>query len=210
MIKILIIDDHAIVREGLKQILVETPDLEVAGEANDGQEALERLRADHWDVVVLDISLPGANGLVVLQQIKNQFPEVPVLILSIHAEEQYALRALKAGAAGYLTKETVPQELVTAIQKVAGGGKYVSPSLMEKMVSDLGKDLKKALHETLSDREFQVLCMIATGKGLTEIAEDLDLSVKTVSTHRTRMLKKMRLKNNAELIHYAIRHGLVK
>ncbi len=210
MIKILIIDDHAIVREGLKQILVETPDLEVAGEANDGQEALERMRADHWDVVVLDISLPGANGLVVLQQIKNQFPEVPVLILSIHAEEQYALRALKAGAAGYLTKETVPQELVTAIQKVAGGGKYVSPSLMEKMVSDLGKDLKKALHETLSDREFQVLCMIATGKGLTEIAEDLDLSVKTVSTHRTRMLKKMRLKNNAELIHYAIRHGLVK
>ncbi len=210
MIKILIIDDHAIVREGLKQILVETPDLEVAGEANDGQEALERMRADHWDVVVLDISLPGANGLVVLQQIKNQFPEVPVLMLSIHAEEQYALRALKAGAAGYLTKETVPQELVTAIQKVAGGGKYVSPSLMEKMVSDLGKDLKKALHETLSDREFQVLCMIATGKGLTEIAEDLDLSVKTVSTHRTRMLKKMRLKNNAELIHYAIRHGLVK
>lgn len=210
MIKILIIDDHAIVREGLKQILVETPDLEVAGEANDGQEALERMRADHWDVVVLDISLPGANGLVVLQQIKNQFPEVPVLMLSIHAEEQYALRALKAGAAGYLTKETAPQELVTAIQKVAGGGKYVSPSLMEKMVSDLGKDLKKALHETLSDREFQVLCMIATGKGLTEIAEDLDLSVKTVSTHRTRMLKKMRLRNNAELIHYAIRNDLVK
>jgi DNA-binding NarL/FixJ family response regulator len=120
------------------------------------------------------------------------------------------MRALKAGAAGYLTKETAPQELVTAIQKVAGGGKYVSPSLMERMVSDLGKDLKKALHETLSDREFQVLCMIATGKGLTEIAEDLNLSVKTVSTHRTRMLKKMRLKNNAEMIHYAIRHGLVK
>lgn len=210
MIKILIIDDHAIVREGLKQILVETPDLKVAGEANNGQEALERLRAGHLDLVVLDISLPGANGLVVLQQIKNQFPEVPVLILSIHAEEQYAMRALKAGAAGYLTKETAPQELVTAIQKVAGGGKYVSPSLMERMVSDLGKDLKKTLHETLSDREFQVLCMIATGKGLTEIAEDLNLSVKTVSTHRTRMLKKMRLKNNAEMIHYAIRHGLVK
>lgn len=210
MIKILIIDDHAIVREGLKQILVETPDLKVAGEANNGQEALERLRAGHLDLVVLDISLPGTNGLVVLQQIKNQFPEVPVLILSIHAEEQYAMRALKAGAAGYLTKETAPQELVTAIQKVAGGGKYVSPSLMERMVSDLGKDLKKTLHETLSDREFQVLCMIATGKGLTEIAEDLNLSVKTVSTHRTRMLKKMRLKNNAEMIHYAIRHGLVK
>lgn len=210
MIKILIIDDHAIVREGLKQILVETPDLEVASEANNGQEALERLRAGHLDLVVLDISLPGTNGLVVLQQIKNQFPEVPVLILSIHAEEQYAMRALKAGAAGYLTKETAPQELVTAIQKVVGGGKYVSPSLMERMVSDLGKDLKKALHETLSDREFQVLCMIATGKGLTEIAEDLNLSVKTVSTHRTRMLKKMRLKNNAEMIHYAIRHGLVK
>lgn len=210
MTKILVVDDHTILREGLKQILAETSGLEVAGEASNGQEALEKMQAGHWDVVLLDISLPGPNGLAVLQQIKERYPGVPVLVLTMYAEEQYALRALKAGAAGYLTKESASNQLIAAIQKVAGGGTYVSPSLMERMVSDLGKDLKRPSHETLSDREFQVLCMIASGKSLTEIAADLDLSVKTVSTHRTRMFKKMRLKNNAELIHYAIRHGLVK
>lgn len=210
MIKILVVDDHAIVRQGLKQILAEFPDLEVAGEASDGQQALEKVRKGPWEVVVLDISLPGQNGLVVLEQIKSECPGLPILVLSIHAEEQYAFRALKAGAAGYLTKESAPDQLVSAIQKVAGGGKYVSPLLMEKMISDLGTDPKKLLHETLSDREFQILCMIASGKSLTGIAEDLGLSVKTVSTHRTRILKKMRLKNNAELIHYAIHNGLVK
>lgn len=210
MIKVLIVDDHAIVREGLKQILADAPDLEVTGEASSGGEALERVRAGHWDVVVLDISLPGINGLVVLQQIKRQYPELPVLVLSMYGEEQYAVRTLKAGAAGYLTKEAAPQELVTAIRKVGNGGKYMSPSLMEKMVSELATDLGKPKHETLSDREFQVLCMIADGKTLTGIGEDLGLSVKTVSTHRARMLKKMRLKSNAELIHYAIRFGLVK
>lgn len=210
MIKVLIVDDHAIVREGLKQVLADAPDLEVTGEASSGEEALEKVRAGHWDVVVLDISLPGINGLVVLQQIKRQYPDLPVLVLSMYGEEQYAVRTLKAGAAGYLTKETAPQELVTAIRKVGNGGKYMSPSLMEKMVSDLATDLKKPKHETLSDREFQILCMIAAGKTLTGIGEDLGLSVKTVSTHRARMLKKMRLKSNAELIHYAIRYGLVK
>ena len=210
MIKVLIVDDHAIVREGLKQVLADAPDLEVTGEASSGEEALEKVRAGHWDVVVLDISLPGINGLVVLQQIKRQYPDLPVLVLSMYGEEQYAVRTLKAGAAGYLTKETAPHELVTAIRKVGSGGKYMSPSLMEKMVSALATDLKRPKHETLSDREFQVLCMIAAGKTLTGIGEDLGLSVKTVSTHRARMLKKMRLKSNAELIHYAIRYGLVK
>lgn len=210
MIKILIVDDHAIVRQGLKQILADIPDLVVAGGASNGQEALEMVRAGHWDVVVLDISLPGPNGLIVLRQLKSRYPRLPVLVLSMHAEEQYAVRALKAGAAGYLTKESAPEQLITAIRKVASGGKYVSPALMEKFVSEVGTTLKKPRHETLSDREFQVLCMIGAGKTLTEIAQDLRLSVKTVGTHRTRILKKMQLKNNAVLIHYALRTGLVK
>ena len=210
MIKILIIDDHAIVRQGLKQILAETPDLVVTGEASNGVEALQKIRTGQWDVVVLDISLPDPSGLIVLQQIKSEYPELPVLVLTMHAEDQYAVRVLKAGAAGFLTKESAPDQLVSAINRVASGGRYVSPSLAEKLVSDLGSDLRKPRHEVLSDREFQVLCMIAAGKTLTKIAEELGVSVKTVSTHRTRLLKKMRLKNNAELVHYAIRNGLVR
>ena len=210
MTKILVVDDHAIVRQGLKQILADTPDLVVAGEASTGQEALEKVRTGQWDVVVLDISLPDRSGLTVLEQLKTQYPDLPVLVLSMHAEEQYAVRVMKAGAAGYLPKESAPDQLVSAIHKVARGGKYVSPTLMEKFVSDLGTDPKKPRHEILSAREFQVLCMIAGGKSLTEIAEDLGVSVKTISTHRTRMLKKMELKTNADLIHYAIRTGLVR
>ena len=210
MTKILVVDDHAIVRQGLKQILADTPDLVVAGEASTGQEALEKVRTGQWDVVVLDISLPDRSGLTVLEQLKTQYPDLPVLVLSMHAEEQYAVRVMKAGAAGYLPKESAPDQLVSAIHKVARGGKYVSPTLMEKFVSDLGTDPKKPRHEILSAREFQVLCMIAGGKSLTEIAEDLGVSVKTISTHRTRMLKKMGLKTNADLIHYAIRTGLVR
>ena len=210
MIKILVIDDHAIVRQGLKQILAETPDLVVTGEASSGVEALQKIRTGQWDVVVLDISLPDPSGLIVLQQIKSEYPELPVLVLTMHAEDQYAVRVLKAGAAGFLTKESAPDQLVSAINRVASGGRYVSPSLAEKLVSDLGSDPRKARHEVLSDREFQVLCMIAAGKTLTKIAEELGVSVKTVSTHRTRLLKKMRLKNNAELVHYAIRNGLVR
>ncbi len=209
MIKILVADDHAIVRQGLKQILADIPDVVVAGEASSGQEVLEKVCAEEWDVLVLDISMPGPSGLAVLHQLKSERPSLPVLVLSMHAEDQYAVRVLKAGAAGYLTKESAPDQLITAIQKVARGGKYVSPSLMEKFVSDLGTDMKKPRHEALSDREFQVLCVIAAGKTLTEIAEDLGLSVKTVSTHRTRMLKKLRLRNNADLIHYAIRNKLI-
>ena len=210
MTRILVVDDHAIVRQGLKQILADTPDLVVAGEASTGQEALEKVRTGQWDVVVLDISLPDRSGLTVLEQLKTQYPDLPVLVLSMHAEEQYAVRVMKAGAAGYLPKESAPDQLVSAIHKVARGGKYVSPTLMEKFVSDLGTDPKKPRHEILSAREFQVLCMIAGGKSLTEIAEDLGVSVKTISTHRTRMLKKMELKTNADLIHYAIRTGLVR
>ncbi|MGH7479891.1 MAG: response regulator, partial [Candidatus Methylomirabilales bacterium] len=198
MIKILVIDDHAIVRQGLKQILAETPDLVVTGEASSGVEALQKIRTGQWDVVVLDISLPDPSGLIVLQQIKSEYPELPVLVLTMHAEDQYAVRVLKAGAAGFLTKESAPDQLVSAIKRVASGGRYISPTLAEKLVSDLGSDIRKPRHEVLSDREFQVLCMIAAGKTLTKIAEELGVSVKTVSTHRTRLLKKMRLKNNAE------------
>ncbi|MEE9172642.1 MAG: response regulator transcription factor [candidate division NC10 bacterium] len=210
MTKILVVDDHAIVRQGLKQILADTPDLVVAGEASTGQEALEKVRTGQWDVVILNISLPDRSGVTVLEQLKTQYPDLPVLMLSMHAEEQYAVRVMKAGAAGYLPKESAPDQLVSAIHKVARGGKYVSPTLMEKFVSDLGTDPEKPRHEILSAREFQVLCMIAGGKSLTEIAEDLGVSVKTISTHRTRMLKKMGLKTNADLIHYAIRTGLVR
>ena len=210
MTRILVVDDHAIVRQGLKQILADTPDLVVAGEASTGQEALEKVRTGQWDVVILNISLPDRSGVTVLEQLKTQYPDLPVLMLSMHAEEQYAVRVMKAGAAGYLPKESAPDQLVSAIHKVARGGKYVSPTLMEKFVSDLGTDPKKPRHEILSAREFQVLCMIAGGKSLTEIAEDLGVSVKTISTHRTRMLKKMGLKTNADLIHYAIRTGLVR
>ncbi|MFQ5931653.1 MAG: response regulator, partial [Nitrospiraceae bacterium] len=158
----------------------------------------------------LDITLPDRSGLTVLEQLKSQHPELPVLVLSMHAEEQYAMRVLKAGAAGYLPKESAPEQLVSAIHKVSRGGKYVSPTLMERFVSELGADPHKPRHEILSGREFQVLCMIAGGKSLTQIAEDLGVSVKTISTHRTRMLKKMHLKTNADVIHYAIRTGLVK
>jgi two-component system, NarL family, invasion response regulator UvrY len=210
MIKILVADDHAIVRQGLKQILADSPDLVVAGEASNGKEALEKIRTEQWDVVVLDISLPDPNGLVILQHIKNERPGLPVLVLTMHAEDQYAVRMLRAGAAGFLTKESAPEQLITAIQQIAQGGRYLSPSLTQKLVSHLGTDMTKPRHETLSDREFQVMSMIVGGKGLTEIARHLGISVKTVSTHRARLLEKMHLKNNAELVQYALRNGLIK
>jgi two-component system, NarL family, invasion response regulator UvrY len=210
MIKVLVADDHAVVREGLKQILADTSDIELAGEAATGSEALDKVRNEDWDVVVLDISLPDRNGLDVLKQIKSGRPELPVLVLTMHGEEQYAVRVLRAGAAGYLTKETAPEQLVEAIRKVARGGKYVSPSLAEDLAFHLLSRSQKPLHETLSDREFQVLCMIASGKKAKDIAEELCLSIKTISTHRARILQKMRMKSNAELIHYSIRNRLVE
>ena len=210
MIKILVADDHAIVREGLKQIVRETSDMEVAGEAADGRQVFQMVANDDWDVVLLDIGMPGKSGIDILKELKAEKPGLPVLMLSMYPEEQYAVRALKAGASGYLTKESVPDELINAIRKVSAGGKYVSSSLAEKLAYDLEADAEKPLHETLSDREYQVMNMIAKGETLKDIADELCLSIKTISTYRSRILEKMRMKNNAELMHYAIKHELVE
>jgi two-component system invasion response regulator UvrY len=209
MLKILIADDHAIVRQGLKQIVTETRDMIVAGEASNGQELLNKIKDEDYDVVVLDITMPGRNGIDVLRQLSAERPGLPILMLSIHPEEQYALRALKAGASGYLTKESAPDELVVAIGKVSSGGKYISASLAEKLAFELGVGREQAPHEILSDREYQVMCMIASGKTVTAIAQELVLSEKTISTYRSRILEKMNMKNNAELTYYAIKNQLV-
>ena len=210
MIKILITDDHAIVREGLKQILSETSDMVVSGEAANGQQCLDLVRKNDLDLVLLDIAMPGRGGMDILKELKNEKPKLPVLILSMYPEEQYAVRALKAGASGYLTKESAPDELIAAIRKVSQGGKYVSSSLAEKLAVYLEIDTEKPVHEILSDREYQVMLMIASGKTVKEIADELSLSVKTISTHRTRLLNKTGFKNNAEITHYAIKNALVE
>lgn len=210
MIKILIADDHAIVRKGLKQIVSDTPDMVVAGEAADGPTVFDLVSKAGWDVVLLDISMPGRGGVDILKQLKNQRPELPVLILSMYPEEQYAVRCLKAGASGYLTKESAPEELISAVRKVIAGGRYVSSSLAEKLAFELQIDTEKPPHEILSDREYQVMLLIASGKIVSKIAEELSLSVKTISTYRARILEKMNMKGNAQLMHYAIRHGLVE
>ena len=209
MINVVVIDDHAVVREGLKRIISENPGMAVTGEAGDGFEAMKVVKTSPCDVVLLDITMPNRNGLDVLKQIHTESPRLPVLVLSMHAEDQYAIRVLRAGAAGYLTKESAPAKLVQAIRKVVRGGKYVSQSLAEKLVFDLDSDMDKVPHETLSDREFQVLCMIASGKTVGDIAEELALSVKTISTYRVRILEKLQMKNNAEITRYAIKQGLV-
>src|SRR6266851_306589 len=210
MIRALIADDHAVVRQGLRQILQETTDMQVTGEAATGPEALDRARGDSYDVVVLDITMPGRSGFEVLKELRVELPELPVLVLSMHAEEQFAVRLLKAGAAGYLNKESAPDELVKAIRKVVSGGRYVSPTLAEKLAFEIDAGSDKLLHETLSDREFQVMRMMASGKTVKEIATELSLSVKTISTYRARILTKMNLHTNAELIHYAITNQLVE
>jgi two-component system invasion response regulator UvrY len=209
MIKILIADDHAIVREGLKQILSESPDLVVVAEASTGQEVLEKIGKNDLDLVVLDIAMPGRGGLDILKDIKSQRPRLSVLMLSMYPEEQYAVRVLKSGASGYLTKESAPAELVKAIRQISQGKKYISPSLAEKLAIDLEISPDRPPHETLSDREYQVMCMIASGKTLREIADGLSLSIKTISTYRSRILEKMNMKTNAELTHYAIKNKLV-
>jgi len=209
MIKILIADDHAIVRRGLKQILEETPNIVVADEASTGKEVLEKISEKEYDVVVLDISLPDKSGLDILKQLKSQKPKLPVLVLSIYPEEQYAERVLKAGASGYLTKESAPEELITAIKKVSVGGKYITASLAEKLAFNLDKKTDKLSYEILSDREFQVMCLISSGKTQKEIAAELSLSIKTISTYRYRILEKMGMKSNAELTRYAIENKLV-
>lgn len=210
MIKVLIADDHAVVRSGLKQILDETEgEIRVEGEATNGREVLEKIQAREWDVLVLDITMPGRSGLDILKDIRQIKPSLPVLILSMHAEEQFATRMLKAGASGYLNKESAPEELVKAIRKVQSGGKYVSATQAERMVAELTGDSNKQPHELLSDREYEILCLIASGKTATQIAKELSLSVKTVSTYRSRILEKMNLSTNAQLTHYAIKNGLV-
>jgi DNA-binding NarL/FixJ family response regulator len=208
MVRVVVVDDHAVVREGLKRIIAESPNMTVSGEASSGNEALDVVRATPCDVLVLDITMPDKNGMDVLKQIRSESPRLPVLILSMHSEDQYAVRMLRAGAAGYLSKETAPVKLVEAIRKVVRGGKYVSASLAERLVFDLDKE-SKLPHELLSDREYQVLCMIASGKTVGKIAEELNLSVKTVSTYRARILEKLEMANNAELTRYAIKASLV-
>ncbi len=210
MIKVLIADDHPIVRQGLRQILSGIPDMEVASEAANAQETLDQVRVGGWDVLVLDITMPDRSGFDILKELKLEQPHLPVLVLSIHAEEQLAVRVLKAGASGYLTKENAPGELVKAIRKVVSGGKYISRSLAETLAFSLEVASDRPPHEALSDREFQVMQLMASGKTLAEIAETLSLSAKTISTYRTRLLEKMNLKTNAEIIRYAIENGLIE
>jgi DNA-binding NarL/FixJ family response regulator len=207
--KILLADDHAVVRHGLKQILTDAFKRATYGEARHAQEALDLVWKQDWDVVVLDITMPGRSGLDVLREIKKFKPSLPVLVLSMHPENQFAVRVLKCGASGYMTKESAPEELVGAVKKVLAGGRYVSNSLAENLAASLSAS-QKAPQEKLSDREFQVLRLIASGKMVTDIARELSLSVKTISTYRSRILEKMGMKNNAELMHYAIQHRLVE
>ena len=209
-IRVFIADDHAIVREGLKQILAESSDMIVAGEAENGLDAIKLFRKSKCHVMLLDISMPDRSGIDVLKQVKKENPEIAVLMLSMHREDQYAIRSLKAGASGYLTKQSAPRELVTAIRQVAAGQKYVSAALAQELASSIGDDHETPLHDTLSDREYQTLTMIASGKTVSTIAEELSLSVKTISEYRARLLVKMKLKNSAELTHYAIKNQLVE
>jgi two-component system invasion response regulator UvrY len=209
MIKLIIADDHPIVREGLKQIIADSQHFTVSDEAGDGPELLDKVRKEDFDVIILDLKMPGMDGLDVLKQLKIEKPRIPVIILTVHPEAQYAFRILRAGASGYLTKESVSAELITAIRKVHRGGKYISPSLAEKIAFALDTDSEKMLHETLSDREYQVMYMIASGKTVTEIAEEINLSVKTISTYRARILEKMNMKTNAELTRYAFQNSLI-
>jgi two-component system, NarL family, invasion response regulator UvrY len=207
--RVLIADDHAVVRAGLKQILVDVWTTVVVGEAKDAHEALRMVREQDWDVVVLDISMPGKSGIDVLKELKQGRSRLPVLVLTSHSVEQYAVRVMRAGAAGYMTKESAPEHLIEAIRKVMKGGKYISPQLAEVLVSTLTADTEKPPHEILSDREYQVLRLIALGKTVGEIASELFLSDNTISTYRARILEKLGMKTTAELIYYAIKNGLI-
>jgi len=209
MIKILIADDHAIVREGLKQIVAEESDMVVAGEAANSNELFELLGKERWEIVVLDINMPGKSGLEALKEMRTRHPKIPVLILSMYSEDQYGLRAIKAGAAGYLKKVSAPMELVSAIRKIVSGGRYINPSFAEKLADFIDEDKVKSLHENLSDREYQIMCSIASGKTAEEIADELALSINTVYTYRNRILEKMHLKSNVELTQYAIQNKLI-
>ncbi len=209
MIKLLIADDHAIFREGLKHILEEHPDIIVADEAGNGQEVLDYVWKNEYDMILLDIGMPGMPALEVLKQVKNEKPRLPVLVLSMYPEDQYAVRFIRAGASGYLTKESAPEELITAIRKITAGRKYITSSVAEKLADEVEPDADKPAHHSLSDREFEVFRLIASGKTVKQIAEDLFLSMKTISTYRSRILEKMKMKTNAELMHYALKQHML-
>jgi two-component system invasion response regulator UvrY len=209
LIQVLVADDHPLLRSGLKHVLQQEPDFGLPGEAENSDQVLERLEERSWDVVVLDIAMPGRNGLETLSEIRKRRPGLPVLILSMHSEEQFAIRAIKAGASGYLTKNNAATELVHAIRRILAGKKYVSPALAEVLAHLIESGEERPLHEVLSDREYHVVCAIASGKSVSEIAEATSLSVKTISTYRARALEKMKMHSNAELTRYAIRNGLV-
>jgi two-component system, NarL family, invasion response regulator UvrY len=209
MVRILIADDHVLIREGLKKILKTAPEMVVVAEAGDAREVIQAIKNNELDVVVLDISLPGKSGLELLKDIKIDHPKLPILILSMHPEDRFAVRALKAGAAGYVTKESAADDLIKAIRKVIQGRKHVSASLAEKLAFNLEADTEKPPHEELSDREYQVLCLIASGKTVRQISEELYLSMSTVNTYRARILQKMNMKTDAELIRYAIQNQLI-
>lgn len=208
MIRVLIADDHTIIRKGLTQILLEEFPDAIIKEVADGAELLKQARAGKWDIIISDLSMPGKTGLESLKQIREENPKQSVLILSMHPEDQYAIRVLRAGAAGYLNKEGAPEELIKAVRQILSGRRYISPAVAEKLAEDLNQDSTKALHESLSDREFHVLKLISSGKTVSEIADILALSVATVSTYRARILLKMNMKTNAELTHYAIENKL--
>jgi two-component system invasion response regulator UvrY len=210
VIRILVADDHPMVRAGLRKVIQEESDMTLAGEASNAQELMEQLEQQNVDVVLLDISMPGRSGLEVLQEIKHLRPKLPVLVFSMHPEDRYALRALRSGAAGYMTKESPPAELVKAIRKIITGGKYVSPPLAEKLAFSLESGSERPPHETLSDREFQVMSMIAMGKSISEIAEELSLSVSTINTYRQRVLEKMQMHSNSEITRYALQNRLIE
>ncbi len=210
MIKVLIADDHAVVRRGLRQILSETSDILVAGEASTVQEVRELVREQRWDVVVLDITMPGGSGLDLLTELRRLSPSPRVLVLTVYPEAQYAVRAIRAGAAGFLTKESAPEQLIAAVRKVAVGGRYVSNELAEALASLVAGEAQGPPHERITDREFEVFKMLAAGRTVSQVAQELALSVKTVSTHRTRILKKMEMKTNADLTQYAVRNALVE
>jgi DNA-binding NarL/FixJ family response regulator len=210
MIKILIADDHMVVRKGLRQIIQEQPDMYVGGEACNGQEVLTMVYREEWDVIILDISLPLRNGLEVLQAVRHYRPKLPVLVLSVYSEEQYGLRMLRSGAAGYMNKECALDQLIAAIHKVVSGGRYVSPILAERLAFSASGDFTRAQHEYLSNREYDVLVLLGNGKAPKEIAHMLSLSIKTVSTYRARILEKLGLQNTAELIRYVLEHQLLE
>jgi DNA-binding NarL/FixJ family response regulator len=210
MVRIVVADDHTIVREGLKQILAGQPDFQVVAEASDGHEALKRVREVEFDVLLLDMSMPGKSGVELIKQVKSEKPKLRILVLTMHEEHQYAVRAIRAGASGYLTKEGASSQLVTALRKVASGGAYISAEVAEQLALNAMPDATGPLHERLSDREFQVFTMIAQGKSVSEIAERLNLSVKTVSTHKANLLQKMNMTTQGELIRYALEHNLVE